>query len=530
MISKSVLVKPECLDPLLSLLSRRFGYPVYDEELAIYIGKLCKISLRRSGMVCRWISPAREKPDAYGRTKHRLTLDLRNIKDTILFIAEHYGSKGVINVAPMFSFCIPSRKIWINVRPQTLVGPIITFLMPSIFTKQARNVRYFRALRRSLQPFLQAGIRHRIGAIKQHPQPYIHQGRGESPLLAQPIIDFCRRNGLMHLFRWTSTYRDLLQERDNDYSKYEQVFRHVTNIDLLSTSAHPSIGPARTAHTSIIIPCWNVENTIHKTLASISSQRIPKAFFDRLEVILVDDGSDLPVSQVLGAQSYPFRINHIRLASNHGVSHVRELGLVHASGDVVIFMDGDILLSKYYLLDHIVRNSIMRDAVFICFKENVSASDPRITDDQIARGLDVPDYSRDLRIYKQVSPDSIGSYRVKALTELRILEETGYLKRFARENYGPYDLSCMVIGHNFSSNRIALRQAEPFNRMFRGYGMEDVYFGLKMISHGCYIIPMLSSGVYHIEHPPRSGSAERQQEEKRRNTRLINMFLDSPVE
>jgi glycosyltransferase involved in cell wall biosynthesis len=530
MISKSILVKPDSLDQILEYLTHRFGYPVYDEELVIYIGKICKISLRRSGMVCRWISPKREETDIYGRTKHRLSVDLRNVKDTLLFFAEHYGPEGVINAAPMLSFGIPSRKIWINVRPESLVGPMISFLMPSNFIKQSSNVRYFRALRRSLQPFVKAGLRRQIAAIRQRSQPYIHQVQGKSPFLAQPIIDFCRRNGLMHPLRWTTTYRDLLQERDNDYGKYEQVFRRVTNVELLSTSAYPPIRPARKVQTSIIIPCWNVDNTIHKTLAAISSQRVPQVFFDCLEVILVDDGSTTPVSQVLGSWSYPFRINIIRLTSNHGVSHARELGLVHASGDVVIFMDGDILLSKNYLADHVVRNSIIRDAVFICFKENVAASDERISDERIAHGLDVPDYSKDSRIYKQVAPNAIGSYRIKAQTELRILEETGYLKRFAHKNYGPYDLSCMVIGHNFSSSRGALRRAEPFHRMFRGYGMEDVYFGLRMISHGCFIIPVLSSGVYHIDHPPRAGSIAKQQEEKRNNTRLINKFLDSPVE
>lgn len=529
MISKSVLVKTDNLASLLNYLTRKFGYPVYEEELVIYVKNNLRISITRSGMVCRWHSPGRDKPDAL-RSKHRLTLDLRNLKDTLLFFAEHYGPKGVINTAPMLSFSDPSKKIWITVRPESLVGPLVKFLMPSNFTKQMRNVRYFRTLRRELAPFLEPGLRRTIRQIRQKPEPYLNLASGKSPMLAQPIVDFCRRNGIMHPLRWSSTHRQLLQERDNNYGKYELEFRRVTNVGLLTTSAHPIVRLPKTIYSSIIIPCWNVEGTILKTLASIRSQRVPQSVFDRLEVILMDDGSTIPVEQVVDTSSYRFRVKIVRLGSNHGVSHARELGLVHASGDILLFMDGDILLSKYYLADHLSRNSIIRDAVFVCFKENVKADDARIMDDRVACGLDTPDYSRDLRVNKRLTPDMIGTYRVKGTDEVRIAEETDYFKSFTVKNYGPYDLSSMVIGHNFSSSRTALRRAEPFHRIFWGYGMEDQYFGLRMISQGCYIIPVLSSGVYHIDHPPRSGSLAKQQAEKRRNNRLIDKFLDSLVE
>ena len=60
--------------------------------------------------------------------------------------------------------------------------------------------------------------------------------------------------------------------------------------------------------------------------------------------------------------------------------------------------------------------------------------------------------------------------------------------------------------------------------------MEDVYFGLKTISNGNYIIPILSCGVYHIDHPPRSGSSEKKKKEYKANTRIIDSLLDSIVE
>ena len=85
----------------------------------------------------------------------------------------------------------------------------------------------------------------------------------------------------------------------------------------------------------------------------------------------------------------------------------------------------------------------------------------------------------------------------------------------------------MVTGHNFSVKKDLVLQSSPFSHLFKGWGMEDVYFGLRMISNGNFIIPVLSSGVFHIDHPPRSGSPEQKKQEYIKNTEIINTLLDS---
>ena len=52
---------------------------------------------------------------------------------------------------------------------------------------------------------------------------------------------------------------------------------------------------------------------------------------------------------------------------------------------------------------------------------------------------------------------------------------------------------------------------------FIGYGPEDVTFAAKIIARGCKVIPILSSGVFHREHPVRSDSTGKKDEELRRN-------------
>ena len=65
-----------------------------------------------------------------------------------------------------------------------------------------------------------------------------------------------------------------------------------------------------------------------------------------------------------------------------------------------------------------------------------------------------------------------------------------------------------------------------FSNYFKGWGLEDSYFGSKMIAEGNYVIPVLSCGVYHIDHPPRSGSEKKKLQELEGNLARYKELLD----
>src|SRR5665647_1590636 len=96
---------------------------------------------------------------------------------------------------------------------------------------------------------------------------------------------------------------------------------------------------------SIIVPFYNVEDYIEKTLVSIDEQ-----VFKDFEVILIDDGSTDKSHQVV--ESYlpkcSFKSVLIR-QQNSGVSAARNNGLTNATGEYVVFVDADDLLSPYYI-------------------------------------------------------------------------------------------------------------------------------------------------------------------------------------
>ena len=84
---------------------------------------------------------------------------------------------------------------------------------------------------------------------------------------------------------------------------------------------------------SVIIPVFNSEATIRAAIASVIMQS-----YAAYEVILVDDGSDSPLSDHLKSLPPNFRI--IR-QQNSGAAQARNSGLAIAQGDLVAFLDSD---------------------------------------------------------------------------------------------------------------------------------------------------------------------------------------------
>lgn len=86
---------------------------------------------------------------------------------------------------------------------------------------------------------------------------------------------------------------------------------------------------------SIIISVYNLENYISQCLDSLIEQN-----FDDYEIILVNDGSTDKSEEICRKYLSNTKVKYYSKL-NGGASSARNFGLVKASGDYVIFMDGD---------------------------------------------------------------------------------------------------------------------------------------------------------------------------------------------
>lgn len=128
---------------------------------------------------------------------------------------------------------------------------------------------------------------------------------------------------------------------------------------------------------SIIIPIYNVENTLRRCLDSVISQNI-----DNCEIILVDDGST--DRSIIIADEYAYKHPSITIyhKENGGLSDARNYGLERMNGDYVTFVDSDDELSPNTLepLLNIMHNHPEYDILEYSVLQNTGEHDETFLD------------------------------------------------------------------------------------------------------------------------------------------------------
>lgn len=87
---------------------------------------------------------------------------------------------------------------------------------------------------------------------------------------------------------------------------------------------------------SIIVPIYNAENSLEKTLNSIINQS-----YSKTEIILINDGSTDNSKEII--KKFAREDNRVKTIhkDNEGVSIARNIGIANANGDYIMFVDAD---------------------------------------------------------------------------------------------------------------------------------------------------------------------------------------------
>lgn len=101
---------------------------------------------------------------------------------------------------------------------------------------------------------------------------------------------------------------------------------------------------------SVIVPVYNVKGYLEECIDSITGQS-----YKKLEIIIIDDGSDDGSGDICDS----FTDERIRVfhQENKGQSCARNLGLKHAKGEIISFIDADDKIGTYMiegLLDNLL--------------------------------------------------------------------------------------------------------------------------------------------------------------------------------
>jgi len=95
---------------------------------------------------------------------------------------------------------------------------------------------------------------------------------------------------------------------------------------------------------SVIIPVWNEEGSIEKTLKTILDSDYPK---DKLEIIVVDDGSEDESLKI--AKRFKSKIVKVYSKENGGKGDALNYGIDKCKGEIIFTMDADTFVPRHSL-------------------------------------------------------------------------------------------------------------------------------------------------------------------------------------
>ncbi len=98
-----------------------------------------------------------------------------------------------------------------------------------------------------------------------------------------------------------------------------------------------------TAKITVIIPAYNIEDLLGRCIESVVSQDYPK---ELLEIIVVDDGSTDSTGRIADEYADKYQNVTVLHKENGGSSSARNLGLKHATGEYIGFVDSDDFVDK----------------------------------------------------------------------------------------------------------------------------------------------------------------------------------------
>ena len=102
---------------------------------------------------------------------------------------------------------------------------------------------------------------------------------------------------------------------------------------------------------SVVIPTYNRRSILEKCLQALEHQD-PSGEIEHYEVVVVDDGSSDGTPDWLRQEADRFPHVHLVEQQHGGPAEGRNRGVDHAKGDVIVFIDSDLVVTSSFLASH----------------------------------------------------------------------------------------------------------------------------------------------------------------------------------
>lgn len=206
---------------------------------------------------------------------------------------------------------------------------------------------------------------------------------------------------------------------------------------------------------SVVMPTYDEPERLEAALKSLSQQDYPH---EAIQIIVVDDASPHLDSERLHTAVAPLQLRLLRNEQNQGRARTRNTALRVASGEIVIFLDSDMIVGTNFLRAHAQRHQTHAEAVFV----------------------------GNVRFASEIPNTSLTRY-IEGRGVHRVDEDK------------PIPFNCFVTG-NSSVRRSTLLRVGFFDEDLTAYGGEDLELGYRLHLAGIplYYAPEALSYHYHL--------------------------------
>ena len=221
---------------------------------------------------------------------------------------------------------------------------------------------------------------------------------------------------------------------------------------------------------SVVVPYYAAPRELGLVLATLERQTYPSAL---LEVIIVDDGSPAP----LVAPSSALDIKTVRQDDRgFGLARARNNGARKSEGDILLFLDCDILVEDDWAASHARRHHAVSDAVTLGLYADVQ------TDDLDADAI---------RDRKGTLKNALAGRPVDERPNAAHLIRTDWLTTRADDPFRA------ALGGNLGIGRDFFWEVGGCDESFTRWGMEEIEFAYRAYTLGGLLIPLPDAFGWH---------------------------------
>ena len=226
-----------------------------------------------------------------------------------------------------------------------------------------------------------------------------------------------------------------------------------------------------TRRVTVVVPCYNGQEPLALTFAALANQTYPR---DLLEVVVADDGSDLPITVPPGT---PFEARVVvQERAGFGLARARNTGAAAATGSILVFLDCDMVPEPHHVEAHARWHHLNDRILTLGFRNHVDFSG--ITPDDVRATGSIDDLVGD----RNVSSPQWIEFHMSRTRDLTSADT---------------DLFRIVTRGNLGISRDFYDHLGGSDESFTQWGAEDTELGYRAFNAGGILVPERQALAWH---------------------------------